>query len=125
MHTGTESDSGSSTVVVQSGSTRAQRHKSVKVIAKWKEGIDGAESPNNKVQALTTMKVQVLTTYRCKCANVCIAGGVVHVYVSFSLDLQLSGLLNISMKANCDLNLFVYMYVFCTVVHMTVAAFTS
>lgn len=117
MHTGTESDSGSSTVVVQSGSTRAQRHKSVKVIAKWKEGIDGAESPNNKVQALTT--------YRCKCANVCIAGGVVHVYVSFSVDLQLSGLLNISMKANCDLNLFVYMYVFCTVVHMTVAAFTS
>ena len=51
MHTGTECDSGSSTVVVQSGSTRAQRHKSVKVIAKWKEGIDGAESPNNKVQA--------------------------------------------------------------------------
>ncbi|XP_064405997.1 DNA-dependent protein kinase catalytic subunit-like isoform X2 [Halichondria panicea] len=46
----TECDSGSSTVVVQSGSTRAQRHKSVKVIAKWKEGIDGAESPNNKVR---------------------------------------------------------------------------
>ncbi len=63
--TGTESDSGSSTVVVpvvvQSGSTRAQSHKSVKVIAKWKEGIDGAESPNNKVQ------VHVF------------AGGVVHV----------------------------------------------
>ncbi len=61
VHTGTESDSGSSTVVVQSGSTRAQSHKSVKVIAKWKEGIDGAESPNNKVQ------VHVF------------AGGVVHV----------------------------------------------
>ena len=44
------SEVGSGTVTIASPSTRGGRKMPVKVIDKWKEGIEGAESPLNKVR---------------------------------------------------------------------------
>ena len=44
-----ESESDAGTVMVQSRSTRGSK-RAVKVLVKWKEGIEGAESPQNKVR---------------------------------------------------------------------------
>ena len=44
------SDAGSGTVMIVSPSTRGGRKMPVKVINEWKESIEGAESPLNKVR---------------------------------------------------------------------------
>ena len=44
------SDLGPSTVSIASPSVRGRRKMLIKVIEKWKEGIEGAESPLNKVR---------------------------------------------------------------------------
>ena len=50
MYNTSGADLGSGTVSISSPSVRGSRKMPIKVIEKWKEGIEGAESPLNKVR---------------------------------------------------------------------------